>query len=136
VGLRYAVLEKETAKGTVLASASALLRAWAFCNLGQLGQDKAGLRDIDALRDLVATDYQQGLITSASLRDKLDERLSKAQEKLVDEGANKAADELNKFIADVKKERGKKTNTVAADELIARAEAIRSRLNATGGRHD
>ncbi len=65
----------------------------------------------------MATDNQQGLITSASLRDRLDERLAKAQEKLVDEGARKAVEELNKFIADVKKERGEKIDVGAADEL-------------------
>ena len=108
----------------------ATLKESAFCILGTLGKDATSLREIEGLRDLVASDYKQGLITSVSLRDKLDERLSKAQEKLVDDGAKKAVEELNKFIAEVTKERGKKINTAAADELIARAQSIVARLHA------
>jgi len=129
-------LDKESRKGRMASVGAALLQDGALCILGTLGKDETSLREIESLRDLVATDNQQGLITSASLRDRLDERLAKAQEKLVEEGARKAVEELNKFIADVKKERGKKIDVGAADELVARAEAIRSRLNATGGRHD
>ena len=103
-----------------------------------MGKDATSLRDIESLRDLVATDYQQGLITSASLRAKLDERLSKAQKKLVNdsERAGKAVEELNKFITEVTKERGKKINTIAADDLTARAQAILARLNLAGGDDD
>ncbi len=110
-------LDKEAVKGRVDPVGAALLQDGAFCILGTLGKDETSLRDIESLRDLVATDNQQGLITSASLRDRLDERLAKAQEKLVDEGARKAVEELNKFIADVKKERGEKIDVGAADEL-------------------
>jgi len=129
-------LDKESGKGRTAPVGAALLQDGAFCILGTFGKDETGLRKIEGLRDLVATDYQQGLITSASLRDRLDERLAKAQEKLVDEGAKKAADELTKYIADVTKERGKKTNTVAADELIARAQSIIAHLNPAGGDDD
>lgn len=127
-------LDKEAGKGRIALVGAALLQDGAFCILGTLGKDETSLRAIEGLRDLVAADYQQGLIASASLRDKLDERLSKGQEKLVDEGARNAADELTKFIADVTKERGKKINAAAADELIAQAQSIMARLNAAGGR--
>lgn len=52
---------------------AALLQDGTFCILGTVGKDETSLREIEALRDLVASDYQQGLITSASLRDKLGE---------------------------------------------------------------
>ncbi len=71
-------LDKEAGKGRVVPVGAALLQEGAFCILGTLGKDETGLREVEGLGDLVATDYQQGLITNPSLRDKLDERLSKA----------------------------------------------------------
>ncbi len=75
-------LDKEAGKGRVVPVGAALLQDGAFCILGTLGKDETNLREIEGLRDFVTSDYQQGLITSASLRDKLDERLVDSQEAL------------------------------------------------------
>ncbi|HLB45738.1 MAG TPA: hypothetical protein VJL59_01810, partial [Anaerolineales bacterium] len=66
-------LDKEVKKGRVAPAGATLLQDGAFCILGTLGVNETNLREIEGLRDLVASDFQQGLITSASLRDKLDE---------------------------------------------------------------
>lgn len=121
----------------------ATLRESAFCVLGELGKDASALRQIEGLRHAVAADYQQGLITRDSLRRKLDEQLADAQAALVDkqggddddhDGSASAAEEaiesLQDFIAQVKKEQGKRIQAAAADELAAQAQIIVDDLTA------
>ena len=120
--------DKEKEKKQIALSLITTFKDSAFCVLGKLGKDETNLKAMESLRALVAKDYQQQLITSDEVRDQLDQRLTEAQEKLVKDGAKKAVEELNKFIADVRKERDKKITASAADELTTKAQAIVDQL--------
>ena len=109
---------------SITPQAADVLKDSALAILGVLGLDLVTLDELEQLREQVEADFDQGLIDKESVRDKLVEKLEKAQEKVVKSEPEKAADELDKFMETVEKEKDKHINVTAADNLLAQAQAL------------